>query len=113
LIQEVNQLPAGTSAPNTVITEHAITSLGQQGSITMVGWLITAPSGLTTAQVTRAQQLAAAAPGMSVETRNSIPSLAQIINAATIFGIVLALGILAMSVGLVRSEATPDLRTLT
>ena len=31
---------------------------------------------------------------MSVETRNSIPSLAQIIDAATIFGIVLALGIL-------------------
>ena len=50
---------------------------------------------------------------MSVETRNSSPSLAQIIDAATIFGIVLALGILGMSVGLVRSEAARDLRTLT
>jgi putative ABC transport system permease protein len=39
--------------------------------------------------------------------------LAQIIDDATFFGIVLALGILGMSVGLVRSEAARDLRTLT
>jgi putative ABC transport system permease protein len=32
---------------------------------------------------------------------------------ATIFGMVLALGILAMSIGLVRSETASDLRTLT
>jgi putative ABC transport system permease protein len=112
-IQEISQLPSGTSAPNTVITEHAITTLRLQSSITTAGWLITVPNGLTAAQVTRAQQLAAGASGMSVETRNSIPSLAQIIDAATIFGIVLALGILGMSVGLVRSEAARDLRTLT
>jgi putative ABC transport system permease protein len=112
-IQEVSQLPSGTSAPNTVITEHAITKLRLRSSITTAGWLITVPNGLTAAQVTRARQLAAGASGMSVETRNSIPSLAQIINVATIFGIILALGILAMSVGLVRSEAARDLRTLT
>jgi putative ABC transport system permease protein len=112
-IQEVSQLPSGTSAPNTVITEHAITALRLQSSTTTTGWLITAPAGLTAAQVTRAQQLAAGASGMSVESRNSIPTLAQIIDAATVFGIVLALGILAMSVGLVRSEAARDLRTLT
>jgi putative ABC transport system permease protein len=115
-IQEASQLPSGTSAPNTVITEHAITALGLRGSIETAGWLITAPNGLTAAQITTAQRLAAGAAGatgMSVETRNSIPSLAQIIDAATIFGIVLALGILGMSVGLVRSEAGRDLRTLT
>jgi putative ABC transport system permease protein len=112
-IQEVSQLPSGTSAPNTVITQHAITTLRLQSSITTAGWLITVPDGLTAAQVTRARQLAAGASGMSVETRNSIPSLAQIVDAATIFGIVLVLGILAMSVGLVRGEAARDLRTLT
>ena len=69
------------------------------------------PNGLTATQVTDAQRIAAAA-GMGVETRNSIPSLAQIIDAATLFGIVLAIGILGMSVGLVRSEAARDLRTL-
>jgi putative ABC transport system permease protein len=112
-IQEISQLPSGTSAPNTVVTEHAITTLHLQSSIQTAGWLITVPSGLTAAQITTAQQLAAGASGMSVETRNSVPSLAQIIDAATIFGIVLALGILGMSVGLVRSEAARDLRTLT
>jgi putative ABC transport system permease protein len=112
-IQEVSQLPSGTSAPNTVITVHAITTLRLQGTITTAGWLITLPNGVTAAQVTRARQLAAGASGMSVETRTSIPSLAQIIDTATIFGIVLVLGILGMSVGLVRSEAARDLRTLT
>jgi putative ABC transport system permease protein len=112
-IQEISQLPSGTSAPNTVVTEHAITTLHLQSSIQTAGWLITVPNGLTPAQITTAQQLAAGASGMSVETRNSVPSLAQIIDAATIFGIVLALGILGMSVGLVRSEAGRDLRTLT
>ena len=109
-IQEVSQLPSGTSAPNTVVTEHAITTLHLQSSVQTNGWLITGPNGLTPAQITTAQQLAASASGnMSVETRNSIPSLAQIIDAATIFGIVLALGILGLSVGLVRSEARRDL----
>jgi putative ABC transport system permease protein len=112
-IQEIGQLPSGTSAPNTVVTEHAITTLHLQSSIGIAGWLITVPNGLTAAQITTAQQLAAGAAGMSVETRNSVPSLAEIIDAATIFGIVLALGILGMSVGLVRSEARRDLRTLT
>jgi putative ABC transport system permease protein len=112
-IQEISQLPSGTSAPNTVVTEHAITTLHLQSSVQPNGWLITVPGGLTPAQITTAQQLAAAAPGnMSVETRNSIPSLAQIVDAATIFGLVLALGILGLSVGLVRSEARRDLRTL-
>jgi putative ABC transport system permease protein len=111
-IQEISQLPSGTSAPNTVVTEHAISTLHLQKSVGTAGWLIQVPNGLTAAQVTNAQRTAAAA-GMSVETRNSIPSLAQIIDAATLFGIVLALGILGMSVGLVRSEAARDLRTLT
>jgi putative ABC transport system permease protein len=110
-IQEIGQLPSGTSAPNTVVTEHAITTLHLQKSIGISGWLIQVPNGLTAAQVTNAQRIAAVAD-MGIETRNSIPSLAQIIDAATLFGIALAIGILGMSVGLVRSEAARDLRTL-
>jgi putative ABC transport system permease protein len=110
-IQEISQLPSGTSAPNTVVTEHAITTLQLQKSVQTSGWLIQLPNDLTATQVTDAQRIAAAA-GMGVETRNSIPSLAQIIDAATLFGIVLAIGILGLSVGLVRSEAARDLRTL-
>jgi putative ABC transport system permease protein len=110
-IQEIGQLPSGTSAPNTVVTEHAITALHLQKSVGIAGWLIQVPNGLTATQVTNAQRTAAAA-GMGVETRNSIPSLAQIIDVATLFGIALAIGILGLSVGLVRSEAARDLRTL-
>ena len=110
VIQEVGALPSGTSAPNTVITEHAVKQLGLHPDVS--GWLIIAPHNLTAAQITNARQ-AAASTGMTVETRSSIPSLAVIINWATVFGIFLALGILAMSVGLIRSETARDLRTLT
>ncbi len=112
VIQELSALPSGTSAPNTVITEHAIHRFGLSSTITTTGWLIQTAQPLTASQVHNAQQAAAAA-GMRVETRNSIPSLTQIIDVATGFGILLALGILAMSVGLVRSETAGDLRTLT
>jgi putative ABC transport system permease protein len=109
-IQEIGALPSGTSAPNTVITEHAMREL--KFTATTAGWLIQAPGGLTATQVTNARQTAAAA-GASIETVNSIPSLTQITGVTTIFGLVLALGILAMSIGLVRSETAGDLRTLT
>ena len=112
-IQAVSQLPSGTSAPNTVITEHAITTFHLQSSIQTVGWLITVPNGLTATQISAARQLAAGAAETTVETRSSSPSLAQIMDAATIFGIALMLGILGMSVGLVRSEGARDLCTLT
>ena len=49
---------------------------------------------------------------MTVETKNDEPTSAEVINWATVFGIALALGILAMSVGLIRSETAADLRTL-
>ncbi len=110
VIQEVGALPSGTSAPNTVITEHAIHTLGLHPSA--AGWLIQAPHNPTAAQITDAR-LTAAAAGMTIETKSSTPSSAEILNWATVFGIALALGILAMSIGLIRSETARDLRTLT
>jgi putative ABC transport system permease protein len=109
-IQEIGALPSGTSAPNTVITEHAMREF--KFTVTTGGWLIQAPGGLTATQITDAEQTAATA-GASIETVNNIPSYTQVTDAATIFGMVLALGILAMSIGLVRSETASDLRTLT
>jgi len=109
VIQEVGALPSGTSAPNTVITEHAIRTLGLHTS--PAGWLIQAPHPPTAAQITDARRTAGAA-GMTIETKSSTPSSAEILNYATAFGIVLALGILAMTIGLIRSETASDLRTL-
>jgi putative ABC transport system permease protein len=111
VIQQVSALPSGTSAPNTVITEHAVRSLRLGSSISADGWFIQTPNPPTASQITNAR-LAAAAASLSIETKNSIPSVAVIISWATVFGIVLALGILAMTLGLIRSETAGDLRTL-
>jgi putative ABC transport system permease protein len=109
VIQQVNALPSGTSGPNTVITEHAIHALGLHASVS--GWLVQTPHPPTAAQITDAR-LTASAAGMTIETKSSTPSSAEILNYATAFGIALALGILAMSIGLIRSETARDLRTL-
>ena len=109
-IAGVNALPSGTSAPNTVVTEHAVHQLHL--TVTTAGWLIQTPDALSAGQIS-ATQHAAATAGLTVETRNSIPTSAEILGTATAFGILLALGILAMSVGLLRSETASSLRTLT
>ncbi len=111
LIQEIGALPSGTSAPNTVITEHAVRSLGLAATMAPAGWLIETPKALTMAQIHNAQASAAGA-GLSIESKNDQPTSSEVINWATAFGIALALCILAMSVGLIRSESLGDLRTL-
>jgi putative ABC transport system permease protein len=110
VIQTVSALPSGTSAPNTVITEHAVKTLRLTSSVN--GWLIQTPQPLTASQISNAR-LTAAAANMTIETRSSIPTLAVITNWATAAGAFLALCILGMSVGLIRSETRRDLRTLT
>jgi putative ABC transport system permease protein len=109
LIQQINALPAGTSAPNTVITQYAVHRLGLT-PITS-GWLVETTKPLSAAQLTGARATAAAA-GLSIETKSSIPTSATIIDWATLVGVLLALGILAMTIGLIRSETAGDLRIL-
>ncbi len=75
------------------------------------GWLIQAAQPLTAGQISSARQLAAAA-GAIIETKSGEVSLSQILNGATAVGLLLALGVLAMTVGLIRSETGSDLRTL-
>ncbi|HEV2360958.1 MAG TPA: FtsX-like permease family protein, partial [Acidimicrobiales bacterium] len=111
LIQEVSALPTGTSAPNTVLTEYAVTHLHLQSSFSLAGWLMVAPHALTATQIHNSEQVAANA-NMYVETKNDAPSAAEVENWATAFGVLLALAILAMTVGLIRSESASDLRTL-
>src|SRR5689334_7780559 len=110
VIQEVSGLPSGTSAPNTLITEHAISKYGLHEAVH--GWLIEARHPLTTAQIGAARQLASAA-GVSIETKSGELGLGEIADGATVLGLVIALGVLVMSVGLVRSETAGELRTLT
>jgi putative ABC transport system permease protein len=109
VIQDISALPGGTSAPNTVITEHAM----KEFHITAVtsDWLVVGSQTFTAAQISSAQ-LTASTQQLQVESRNDIPSTSTVTNWATLFGIIIALGVLAMSVGLVRSETSSDLRTL-
>jgi putative ABC transport system permease protein len=109
-MQTLSSLPSGTSAPNTVITEYAVSKYQLQTQL--AGWLIQAPAPLTAAQLNAARQFALTY-GATVETESGSIGPGQIADGATALGIVIALGVLAMSVGLIRSEAAQDLRTLT
>ncbi|MBV9452414.1 MAG: FtsX-like permease family protein [Streptosporangiaceae bacterium] len=109
-IDTVSGLPSGTSAPNTVITMHAITALHLR--VHVQGWLIDTPRPLTASQISAARQLANAA-GVSMESKSGELALGQISDGATALGLIIALGVLAMTVGLVRGETARDLRTLT
>ena len=109
VIQEIGALPTGTSAPNTVVTEHAMHELHIQA--TTNDWLIKGTQPFSAAQVGTAE-LTASTSQLSVESKNDQPTSFAVIGWATIFGIVIALGVLGMSVGLVRSETASDLRTL-
>ncbi len=109
VIQEVGALPAGTSAPNTVITEHAMKEFHIQQTTT--DWLVQGTQAFSASQIASAE-LAASTAQLSVESKNDQPTSFAVITWATVFGIVIALGVLGMSVGLIRSETARDLRTL-
>jgi putative ABC transport system permease protein len=110
VIAENSALPSGTSAPNTLITESAVHRYHLV--VTTAGWFIQTPAPITASQINEAR-LTADAAGMTIETKNSQPTSSEVIGWATVFGVVLALGVLAMTVGLIRSETAADLRTLT
>ncbi len=110
VIQYIGALPSGTSAPNTVITEHAMKKYHIQASTS--DWLLQGTQPFNAVQLSGAQ-LTASSAQLSVESRNQVPSSSSITSTATLFAILLALAVLGMSVGLVRSETANDLRTLT
>jgi putative ABC transport system permease protein len=103
-------LPSYTSLPNVLITTRGMTPLHL--TTMPVGWLIHAPHALTAAQIDKAQQTAVAA-GLNVESRPTGVDQARLADQFTAVGIAIALGVLAMTVGLIRSETARDLRTLT
>ncbi len=112
VIQEMPALPGGTSGPNTVLTEHAIQTLHLANTVSVQGWFIQLPQPITATQITNSRA-AAASIGLQIETKSDAPTSAEVLNWATVAGTLLALAILAMTIGLIRSEAAADLRTLT
>lgn len=110
VIERSSSLPATTSGPSTLLTQHGLERLGLTAQ--PVAWLIEVPGRPTAEQLGAARRLAATS-GVTIETAEPPPSGARLGNIATAIGIGLALGVLAMTVGLIRSEAAADLRTLT
>jgi len=111
VLQHVS-LPSYSSLPRALITTHGMTLSRMQLTTMPVGWLIDAPNPLTAAQIDKAQQTASGA-GLYVESRRTGADQTQLANGFTTAGIIVALGVLAMTVGLIRSETARDLRTLT
>jgi len=110
VIATIASLPGGTSAPNTLVTQNAVRKYHLQPQLS--AWLIQAPAPLTAAQLSTVRQFGRSY-GVSVQTRTGNPSLGDFAAGATALGLLIALSVLAMSVGLIRSETAPDLRTLT
>jgi putative ABC transport system permease protein len=108
-VQKIDRLPDYTSAPTALITTHAMQELGLDAVPS--AWLVQTPGALTTGQIDTAQRAAAAA-GLYVESKSVQKSLASLRNWSTTAGILVALGVLGMTVGLIRSETANDLRTL-
>lgn len=96
--------------PRTLITESAVAAHGW--ATQRAGWLVESSRALTTDEVANARK-AAAAGGLAIESRSSQDELATLRNGATIVGAVLALAIVAMTIGLLRGESVRDMRTLT
>ena len=107
-VEPIN-IAAYTSAPTSFLTSNGLRRGGWQPA--RAGWLVETRNPLTSAQLAQARQVAADT-GMTVEGRDSQTELTAIRSGATAAGMLLALGILAMTVGLIRSEAASDLRTL-
>jgi putative ABC transport system permease protein len=105
-------LPSYSSLPNVLITRYGMTRNRMHLTTIPVGWLVKAPRALTPAQIDKAQQTAVAA-GLYVESRPTGADQRRLADDFTAAGITMALGVLAMTVGLIRSETARDLRTLT
>jgi putative ABC transport system permease protein len=109
-IQTLASLPTDLADPNLLITASAAARLGLRQAT--VAWLIQMPHSLTPVQISSARRVAAAA-NLTIETKNGTPSLDEVRDTATAAGILVALGVLAMTIGLIRSETAGDIRTLT
>ena len=103
-------LDAYTSAPRALVTGSAMAERGWQA--VRAGWLLTTERPISDEERLEAQRLAAAS-GAAVEVRAAQDDLVALRRVATAVGVLLALIIVTLTVGLIRSESAGDVRTLT
>jgi putative ABC transport system permease protein len=104
------QVPDYGSEPTSLITLNGLRH--EHWTQIQSGWMVQSARPLQAGQIAAARDMAAKS-GLIVESRNTQASLATIRTVATAAGALIALGVLAMAVGLIRAEAAGDVRTLT
>jgi putative ABC transport system permease protein len=97
-------------APANFITLNGLRRHGWKQ--TPAGWLLQSSRPLTSGQIADARDAAAKA-GLTIEVRRKKNPPTEVMALATAAGAILALAILALTVGLIRGESAGDLRTLT
>lgn len=102
--------PGYTSLPGSLITTDALQRRGLTS--VRVGWLLETAAPRPSDQL-GAVRARAADLGLLVETRPEQADLTRLRWTATATGLLLALGVLSMTIGLMRGEAARDVRTLT
>ena len=112
IVPKVQKLdaPVYTSEPTTLISTASMQRHGMR-AIT-AGWLLRSPDGFTSDEIESARRIAAGT-GLTIETRKPTRSLQALGADSTTVGVLVALAVLAMTVGLIRSETAGDMRTLT
>ena len=109
-IETGEHLFGSTSAPPNLVTRAGLRRHGWKQI--PAGWLVEARRPLTHQQIADGRDIASKA-GLTIEVQGNGRSQATAKGIATAAGAVLALAILALTVGLIRSESARDLRTLT
>ena len=102
--------PTYASLPGSFATPALLEERGWDTQ--RVGWLVERDRPLTAIERADARNAAAAA-GLLVETRTERADLVSLRWAATGTGTLAALGVLSLTVGIIRAEASRDLRILT
>jgi putative ABC transport system permease protein len=103
-------LPVYTSRPSTLITPSTVDRLGLTAF--PAAWAIRTAQPLTAEQVVTVRRLAGAA-GLTIEVHHDGPAYDRLRLYATGIGMLVALAVLVMSVGLIRAESAGDARILT
>lgn len=103
------EVPKFSSGPTSLITPSGL--VRGRWTAQRSGWLLTLPGAVTAEQAAAARQAAVEA-GLTIEVRSDSRALGRTKSVATAIGMLLALAVLAMTVGLIRSESNSDLLTL-
>lgn len=105
-------VPAYSSAPTSLITLDGLRRRGWEPA--QAGWFIEAASPISSEQIAQVREIAAPVGLMveDAEVQVDVAALRSLRSGAMATGMLVAMVVLAMTVGLIRGEAAPDLRTL-